>query len=225
VERADAIRPAEPPKDKVYFTVTQRGDSTAVALAYGPPPPLVFTFRRVSDGMAQNAALAICAALWLGVSKELIQARIGAWSPAKLRGEVRREDGRLLYLDCYNANPASMADALEAFYDLAPTDEARLFVLGGMEELGADAEKYHRELGRSLRLRGQDFLCAIGEQADAVRAGAMERGARAEQIAVAAKAEDVAARFAEWRGAVFVKGSRRYALEKMLKMEAVGVGA
>jgi len=61
------IRPAEPPKDKVYFAITQRGENTAIALAYGPPPPLVFTLRRVSDGMAQNAALALCAALWLGV--------------------------------------------------------------------------------------------------------------------------------------------------------------
>ncbi len=225
VERADAIRPAEPPKDKVYFTVTQRGEATAVALAYGAPPPLVFTFRRVSDGMAQNAALAICAALWLGVPKEAIQARIGAWQPAKLRGEVRREDGRLLYLDCYNANPASMADALEAFYDIAPAEEPRLFVLGGMEELGAEAEAFHRALGRGLRLRAQDFLCAIGDQAEAVRAGARENGARAEQIAVAAGVDEVAARFAEWRGAVFVKGSRRYALETILKTEAVEVGA
>lgn len=224
VERADALRPAEPPEDKVYFTVTQRGEATAVALAYGAPPPLVFTFRRVSDGMAQNAALAICAALWLGVSKELIQARLGAWQPAKLRGEVRREDGRLLYLDCYNANPASMADALAAFYDLAPAEEPRLFVLGGMEELGAETEAFHRALGRGLRLRAQDFLCAIGDQAAAVRAGALENGARAERIAVATKAEEVAARFAEWRGAVFVKGSRRYALEKILNTEAAEVG-
>ncbi len=224
VERADALRPAEPPKDKVYFTVTQRGEATAVALAYGAPPPLVFTFRRVSDGMAQNAALAVCAALWLGVSKELIQARIGAWQPAKLRGEVRREDGRLLYLDCYNANPASMADALEAFYELAPAEEPRLFVLGGMEELGAEAEVFHRALGRGLRLRAQDFLCAIGDHAAAVRAGAMESGARPERIAVGTKAEEVTARFAEWRGAVFVKGSRRYALEKILKAEAAEVG-
>src|SRR5688572_5906375 len=221
VERAEVIRPAEPPKDTVYFTVTQRGESTAVALAYGQPPPLLFTFRRVSDGMAQNAALAICAALWLGVSRDLIQARIAEWQPAKLRGEVRRENGRLLYLDCYNANPASMADGLEAFYDIAPSEDPRLFVLGGMEELGPEAEMFHRALGRSLRLRAQDFLCAIGENGSSVRKGAMENGTRAEQIEVAGDAAQIAARFAEWRGAVFVKGSRRYALEKLLQQTSV----
>ena len=117
-----------------------------------------------------------------------------------------------------------MADALEAFYELAPAEEPRLFVLGGMEELGAEAEAFHRALGRGLRLRAQDFVCAIGDHAAAVRAGALENGARAEWVAVAANTEEVAARFAEWRGAVFVKGSRRYALEKILKTEAVEVG-
>lgn len=217
IERADIMRPSEPPKDVVYFTVTHREDTTAVAIAYGPPPPLVFTIRRVSDGMAQNAVLAICAALWLGVAPERVQARLAGWQPAKLRGELRREGGRLLYLDCYNANPASMADALDAFYAVAPTDEPRLYVLGSMEELGFEAEMFHRALGRTLRLRPQDFLFAIGDRAEAVRLGALENGSRDTQIAVVDSLEPVAARFADWHGAVFVKGSRRYQLERILE--------
>jgi UDP-N-acetylmuramoyl-tripeptide--D-alanyl-D-alanine ligase len=220
LEPAEVIRPAEPPKDTVYFAVTQRGESTAVALAYGLPPPLLFTFRRVSDGMAQNAALAICAALWLGVPAAAIQQRIAGWEPAAFRGELRREDGRLLYLDCYNANPASMADALDAFQGLAPANEPRLFVLGGMEELGTEAAMFHRALGRSLRLRPQDFLVVIGDHASAVRTGALENGNRAEQIEVVSSLEPVAARFAGFRGAVFLKGSRRYQLEKVLSAAA-----
>lgn len=221
VERADAIRPAEPPKDKVFFTLSHRDDSTAVALAYGAPPPLTFTFRRVSDGMAQNAALAICAALWLGVPRETIQTRLAGWQPAKLRGEIRREHGRLLYLDCYNANPASMSDALDTFYAIAPAAEPRLFVLGGMEELGTETVEFHRALGRTLRLRASDQVFVIGENAEAVRAGFLAAGGRPEQLAVVSSLEPVAARVTGWRGAVFVKGSRRYALEKVLEANPV----
>jgi UDP-N-acetylmuramoyl-tripeptide--D-alanyl-D-alanine ligase len=217
IEPADVVRPTEPAVDHVYFAVTQRGESTAVAVAYGTPPPLQFNFRRVSDGMAQNAVLAICAALWLGVSPEQIQTRLADWKPARLRGELRQENGRLLYLDCYNANPASMADALDAFYAVAPSDRPRLFVLGGMEELGAEAERFHRALGRTLRLRPQDHLVVIGDQADAVRSGALESGTRGEQILVTRELEPIAVRVAGWKGAIFVKGSRRYALEKILE--------
>jgi UDP-N-acetylmuramoyl-tripeptide--D-alanyl-D-alanine ligase len=216
IEPADVIRPAEPPKNKVYFAVTQRGDSTAIALAYGPPPPLVFTMRRVSNGMAQNAALAICAALWLGVSRETVQARLAGWSPPEMRGELRREDGRLLYLDCYNANPASMADALETFYAVAPASEPRLFILGCMEELGANSDAYHRALGRSLKLRPQDQVFIIGERAAAVRAGAAENGERVGQVSVIETLDPVVRRLAEFQGAVFIKGSRRWQLEKVL---------
>jgi len=67
----------------------------------------------------------------------VIQSRLAQWAPAKLRGELRREGGRLLYLDCYNANPVSMADALATFEAVAPAGEPRLFILGGMEELGS----------------------------------------------------------------------------------------
>lgn len=216
LEPAAVVRPADPAKDKVYFAVSHRGDATAISLAYGLPEPLTFTVRRVSDGMAQNAALAVCAALWLGVSAPVIQERIGAWEAASLRGELRREDGRLLYLDCYNANPASMADALDAFLTVAPASEPRLLVLGGMEELGAQAEMFHRALGRSLHLRAQDFLFLIGDHAPAVRAGALENGNRAEQIAVVMSLAPIAARLKEFQGAVFMKGSRRYQLEQAL---------
>jgi len=216
VEPAAVLRPAQPPKDKVYFAITQRGDTTALAIAYGPPPPLVFTLRRVSAGMAQNAVLAICAALWLGVTPELVQRRLADWQPAPWRGEVRREPGRLLYLDCYNANPVSMADALDNFLALAPAGDPRAFVLGCMEELGPRAADYHRRLGRSLTLRPGDHVFVIGDHAEAVRAGLLEGGTAAGQIQVVASLAPVAAFLAGFHGAVFLKGSRRYQLERAL---------
>jgi len=221
VEAADVLRPAEPPKDRVYFTTTHRGGTTAVALAYGKPPPLVFTFRRVSDGMAQNAALAICTALWLGVRADAIQARLEAWSAAPLRGEWRLDGARRLYLDCYNANPAAMADAIEAFCAVAPPGEPRLFILGCMEDLGLEAPRYHRELGRFLHLREGDRLMIIGSEAEAVREGALEHGNRPDRIEIADSLAPIAARLAEFQGAVFVKGSRRYQLERALSGAAI----
>ncbi len=210
VERADAIRPDESPADRVFYTITHREDETAIAIAYGQPPPLVFTLRRISDGMAQNAVLAICAALRLGVDFELIRARIQHWFPASLRGELRRIGEKRVYVDCYNANPASMADATTS------DQEPRLFVIGGMEELGTDSERYHRELGLSLKVGPADRVFMMGGQAAAMRSGALEAGLSENQVTVVDDVSALRSVFAEFSGPVFLKGSRHYRLETLL---------
>ena len=207
--------PPRPGEERIYYSTEHRGEETTITLG-GESPPAAFTLRRVSDGMAQNAVLAVCAARRLGLPAAAIRRRRAAWQPAPLRGELRQADDKLFYLDCSNANPAAMADAVTAFCASAPAHQPRLFVLGGMEELGSEAARYHRELGRGLPMRPDDFLFVIGPEAEAVRAGALENGSRPEQIAVVDSLGPVAARLASFAGAVFVKGSRRYALESLV---------
>lgn len=219
VERADAVRPAGLGRDRAFFALSHRAERTGISLAFGAATPVIYTMRRVSDGMAQNAALAICAAVWLGIPRDAIQARLAEWKPAKLRGELRVIDGRLLYLDCYNANPASMADALRTFEVVAPAAQPRLYVLGCMEELGADAPMHHRTLGRSLKLRPQDQLMVIGTHAHDVCAGVLDQGDFTRQIQIVSSLEPMTAALSEWRGTAFIKGSRRYQLEKILEVQ------
>jgi UDP-N-acetylmuramoyl-tripeptide--D-alanyl-D-alanine ligase len=214
VEPGDGPGERGPQADRVRYTAVHSAESTTVAVAFGPPPGVVARLCRVTDGMAQNAAMAVCAALRIGVQRDDIQRRLLLWRPSPLRGEWRISEGRRLYLDCYNANPASMADALAAFAAVAPRAEPRLYVIGCMEELGAESRRYHLELGRSLALRPGDHLVAVGSQADLVRQGALEGGCDPGQIEVAESLEPLSARLAGFRGSVFVKGSRRHELEK-----------
>ncbi len=216
LERSDVLRAATQPKPTIHFNVIQRPTETVIVIAYGPPPPAMFKLPRMTDGMAQNAAVALTAALYLGVAPAVLQTRLTAWKPAPLRGEIRHEDGRLLYLDCYNANPASMADALGLFHAIAPAAEPRLYILGCMEELGTESAAEHHALGRIMGLRASDHLVVIGTQANQVCAGVLEQGDFTRQIQIASSLETIAAVLAEWRGAVFVKGSRRYQLERAL---------
>ena len=76
-----------------------------------------------------------------------------------------------------------------------------------------------------IRIRNLIDIAGIGEEADAVRSGALEGGSQAEQIVVVSDHEPIAARIAGWKGAVFVKGSRRYQLEKALRSSASEVHA
>ena len=196
----------------LVFTVFHRPERTEVAFG----ARRTFVLRRVSSGMAQNAALALALASELGVDDATLQRRVAAWAPSKWRGELQRVGEAEVYCDCYNANPASMQDAILAFAGLARPELPRLYVLGGMEELGEQAAEFHRQLGRTILLRPADRLCTIGPHAAALREGLLENGNDPAQIEVVDDLAPVRARLATFRGAAFLKGSRRYRLETIL---------
>ncbi|MCU0792106.1 MAG: UDP-N-acetylmuramoyl-tripeptide--D-alanyl-D-alanine ligase [Opitutaceae bacterium] len=221
-----AFRELPAPTLALESSISHEAEETRVRFALSPagggaPVEHVFTSRRVSDGMASNAALALATALRLGVTPAEAQARLAKWQPAALRGELCQDHaGRWLYVDCYNANPASMHDALDAFAAMAPAGQPRLYLIGGMEELGSDAVAYHRRLGealaRHLRLQDRALVLATPELANAVVAGA--------STSSVAAAPDLAAlrlKLEAHDGAVFIKGSRRYQLESLLLPNAV----
>jgi UDP-N-acetylmuramoyl-tripeptide--D-alanyl-D-alanine ligase len=214
VEPAGSAGDKAPSKGRIAFSASHTEGSTTIPVAFGPPPPVVVKLKRVTDGMSQNTAMAVCAALRIGVQRKDMERRLLSWNPAPLRGEWRISDGRRLYLDCYNANPASMSDALASFNAVAPRDEPHLLVIGCMEELGSEAERYHLELGRSIRLRPGDQLAAVGGLAGAVRRGALEAGADPGQVEISDTIGPISARLSAFRGSVFVKGSRRHELER-----------
>ncbi|HET7536672.1 MAG TPA: Mur ligase family protein, partial [Candidatus Didemnitutus sp.] len=201
----------------IRFTVLHRPERSEVTL----DGRRTFILRRVSGGMAQNAALALALASELGVDDAALQRRLTNWQPSKWRGELQKVGEALVYCDFYNANPASMQDAIAAFYSLVRPDLPRIYVIGCMEELGAGSTDYHRQLGRSLLLRPGDSLFVIGSQAAAVREGLLQNGNDPAQIAVIDDVALVRERLAGFKGAVFLKASRRYQLEKVLNPDAL----
>ncbi|MEJ1971305.1 MAG: UDP-N-acetylmuramoyl-tripeptide--D-alanyl-D-alanine ligase [Lacunisphaera sp.] len=200
----------------VKFNVFHRPDRSEVRL----DGKRTFILRRVSAGMAQNAALALALASELGVSDLDLQSRLTGWQPSKWRGELRRSGAATVYCDFYNANPASMGDAIDAFNGMVRADEPRLYVIGCMEELGAGSAEYHRLLGRTMHLRRGDHLYVVGDQAAALREGLLENGNDPAQVDVIAGLASVRDRLAGFKGAVFLKGSRRYQLETVLEPQA-----
>lgn len=208
-----AFRNLRTPTLPLDYVLRPRGESVDILLGGAGGTFETFTVPVPSEGMAQNAALALRVALHLRVSSALLRSRLAQWKPAKQRGEVHREGGRLVYVDSYNANPVSMLDALAAFERLAPVGAPRLFVLGCMEELGPEAPRYHRELGAALRLGPADRVVVIGGWAEEVKAGA---AGAAGQIEPAVSAAAVAPLVAEFAGSVFLKGSRRHRVEEAM---------
>lgn len=200
------------------FNVFHRPERTEVRL----DGRRTFGLRRVSAGMAQNTALALTLASELGVTDGVLQNRLESWQPSQWRGELRQCGEVTVYSDFYNANPASMADAIDAFNGAVSADLSRMYVLGCMEELGMESAEYHRQLGRTLHLRRGDHLYVIGGQAGSLREGLLENGNDPAQLEVITSLAPVRERLTGFKGALFLKGSRRYQLEAVLELESVG---
>jgi UDP-N-acetylmuramoyl-tripeptide--D-alanyl-D-alanine ligase len=207
-----------PVRRKVYFSSQMSTGGLMQLKLHDDCRSAVYSIHSSSCGMAQNAALAILAARELGVHEPQIQARISAWRPSPNRGQVVQSGAQTFYIDCYNANPASMLDALSAFTVAVSADLPRIYVLGAMNELGQQAEAWHHSIGRALKLRTQDRVYFVGPAllTEAYTAGAISRGADAQQIRCFKKSENLKTEIAVLPSAVFLKGSRGYALEQLM---------
>jgi UDP-N-acetylmuramoyl-tripeptide--D-alanyl-D-alanine ligase len=166
-----------------------------------------------------NATAAAALAIAAGLPAEVVADRLsGATSASRWRMEVHeRPDGLLVVNDAYNANPASMAAAIDALAAIGERRSRRtVAVLGEMLELGPTAEEAHREVGRLVAAAGVDLLVTVGPVAGGIAEGAssvdgwtgtaLPTAGRDEALAVVR--ENVAA-----ADVVLVKASRGAALE------------
>ena len=103
---------------------------------------------------AIDATCALACAIAAGVDLDTALAGIARTRPPSMRGEVVDVGGRRVIVDCYNANPASMAAALTMLAELRADSggEVRaLAVVGDMLELGDHADAAHTAVGDQLR--------------------------------------------------------------------------
>jgi UDP-N-acetylmuramoyl-tripeptide--D-alanyl-D-alanine ligase len=161
----------------------------------------------------RNALAATAAAVALGVPLENIASGLERFGGVS--GRLQRKQGRngaVLIDDTYNANPSSMRAALGV---LAQAAGKRIFVMGDMGELGADAPRLHAEIGTAARQAGIQRLLALGELSrEAVR----EFGTGAQHFADAESLCEELNKELSTGTTVLVKGSR------FMKMERVVAG-
>ena len=159
---------------------------------------------------ASNAAAVIAAGRHLGLSDEAIARGLDCFQPAEMRMSVRDIRGATVIVDCYNANPDSMAAALLTARDLGKGKRV-VAVIGDMLELGDRSARMHADLGRRARSMGIETVC-IGP---ASRAASETSGGH--WYATVELAREHVTGLLAADTVLLIKGSRSMALERLIE--------
>ena len=178
----------------------------------------------------KNALAAAAAALSLDEAPENIMRGLAAFSGMRGRFQVTWLDaGGLLVDDTYNANPFSLAAAMESIGALVQKGGRIIVGFGDMLELGEAASEAHQEAGRKAASGGAWCVFAMGEYAGVVAAGARMAGLSRDRVGVVGTHEEMTRKIRERMSpgdVVLLKGSRRMQMEKVAKgLRGMGVTA
>lgn len=111
---------------------------------------------------ANNIAAAIAVGLHFGVSLEDAIQAVSKYIPKNNRSQLEKTERNILIEDAYNANPTSMAAALENLATVQTPLKAAM--LGDMRELGTESVAEHIAILKKLLSMHLDLVCLVGEE-------------------------------------------------------------
>lgn len=136
-------------------------------------PNLVFRWRRQGEAWQEvathligaynlpNVLAAVAVGLHFGVAVEKISHAISHYYPTNNRSQFSRTAKNQLVIDAYNANPTSMAAALENFRLMEHSH--KMLIVGEMRELGEASADAHRQLVEQISAVGAQEVWLVGE--------------------------------------------------------------
>jgi UDP-N-acetylmuramoyl-tripeptide--D-alanyl-D-alanine ligase len=165
-------------------------------------------------------AVALECGLEIDAACEALRAARGA---ARRMAVIELKERQLTILDdCYNANPASMQQAILTAQQARAPGERVLFVLGDMLELGAVSQHRHREIGEMVASLkpAPDLVVVVGPAARLLGAAVEQAGLSVHWFEhAAAAATFVKETVVNYTGPqlLLVKGSRGVRLEEVIR--------
>jgi UDP-N-acetylmuramoyl-tripeptide--D-alanyl-D-alanine ligase len=167
---ADYWRSLNPSRKVITFALKKSADITATYSEEAQSSKLSLTtpsgsvsFQLPILGVHNiyNALAASAAAVALGIENQSIAAGLASFGGVHGRLEYKQGYyGAVLIDDTYNANPDSMKAAIDV---LSHLNTSRVFVMGDMGELGADAVAMHAAVGAYAREHNVHHFVTLGE--------------------------------------------------------------
>ena len=170
--------------------------------------------------LAALVAIAVATECGIGLAAACETLGTARGAPRRMAVIAVPECGLTILDDCYNANPASVQQALLTAGQVRTAGERLIVVLGDMRELGAISLVRHQEMGELVaRLDPHpDLLVTVGQEARAIADQARAKGVAVQTFATADEAAAFlrdTLRSSAGRHLVLVKGSRGVQLERV----------
>ncbi len=165
-----------------------------------------------------NAMAAIAVSRRFNMDHEDIAVRLATFTLPPMRLQRECFGGLTIINDAYNANPSSLAAAVDVLTS-EPTQGRRVLVVGDMRELGEASERLHREAAENIAQHRVDMVISVGEYAR-LMAGVI-REISQKRIETHAYADTSRARrritqYVQLGDMVLLKGSRTIGLEALI---------
>ena len=168
-------------------------------------------------GNILNAVGAWAVCKQFGLEIEEFAQRIEKIKALEMRSQILAIGPLTVINDCYNANPASMQNALEILTTLTAEKKQRsVFICGDMNELGKQAEMLHIELGKQIVKSGVELLITVGRLSQFTAHSAKKAGnSKIQMVSVpdSTVACNILENFIKETDIILVKGSRTNRLE------------
>lgn len=119
-----------------------------------------FTTQLTGKYNFENIAVALKIGEHFGVPSDLGNEAVSAYNPTNNRSQMLQQGTNSILLDAYNANPSSMAAAIENFSKL--NAQRKVVILGDMLELGEEAAAEHLAIGKLIASCGFDLVVLAG---------------------------------------------------------------
>lgn len=110
-----------------------------------------------------NLLAAVTVGKYFGVENADINAALSEYAPTNNRSQLMQTEKNTLIVDAYNANPTSMAAALDNFKTIA-ADKEKMVILGGMGELGPGSDEEHDKIRAKIAETGVQNVWLVGKQ-------------------------------------------------------------
>lgn len=155
-----------------------------------------------------NVIAAIAIGSKFKVKPELIQKAISSYVPKNNRSQIVERDGNTYILDAYNANPSSVAAALDNLEKMNVTK--KVAIIGDMKEQGEHEEEEHRKVIDRCAQGGFTAVHLVGEIFKRYAQEGLNFYGTVDQLKSHLQGKPI-------EGAtVLIKGSRAIGLEKLL---------